>query len=288
MSKAKKVSAESVSAVVSDKAIIIEEFKTGVIRVPLLGVTPFICNRQSEKTKRELLFPAEKKTRAHQALTLKHDPLREYQASPYLSDDPDSLTHILMKGGAFKSAACDSAVDSETLKAAQVRRLVSVPDFYVEIFGIPQMWMTDVRQAGISRTPDIRTRAIIPQWAAFVTFQFVLPLIDERKLCHLIANGGMTRGVGDGRTEKGALDFGQFTIVPEDDPRLQDIIATGGKAAQEAAMENPEPYDRETRELYTWFEGEFKQRSERSNISKTKDKNGSGAGFQEVEELLSV
>ena len=241
---------------VEDSEIIIHPFKHGRIKVLLLGLTPFVCNRQSEKTKRELLFPAQKTKSGFRELTLKHDPLQEYQASPYVNDIEGSPTYILMKGGAFKSAACDSAVDTAELKAAQMRRLVSVPDFYVPLFGIPKIWMTDVRQAGMNRTPDIRTRVIIPEWCAVVEFTYVMPLNNETKLLHLIANGGITRGVGDGRTEKGALDFGQFTIVPLNDPVATAIMTTGGREAQEAAINHPAPFDKETKELLTWFSEE--------------------------------
>lgn len=233
--------------------IVIKPFKRGRLKVALLGVTPFICNRQSEKTKRELLYPAPKKKPEARERHLKHDPLKEYRDSPYVTKVADGPTAIVMKGAAFKSAACDSAVDSATLKAAQVRRLVQVPEFYVPIYGKPMMFITDVKSSGMNRTPDMRTRAIIPEWCAIVTFVYVTPHLNEEKLLHLIANGGMTRGVGDGRTEKGALDFGQYTVVSLDDPTVQEIMKVGGRLVQESALQDPEFFDEETEELYAWF-----------------------------------
>lgn len=245
--------------------IVITPFKRGRMTVYLLGVTPLVCNRQSEKTKRELLCPAIKQKASARERQLKHDPRAEFRSSPYIDNDPNGPTLILMKGGAFKSAACDSAVDVADLKAAQVRRLVQVPDFYVSIYGKPFLWTTDVRQQGINKTPDMRTRAIIPEWCAKVTFSYVIPHINEQKLLNLIANGGMTRGIGDGRTEKGALDFGQYTVVSHDDPTVRMIMEAGGRAVQQGALDNPVCYDHETEDLLAWFDEELARREAEGN-----------------------
>lgn len=240
--------------------IIIERWERVTSTFYLLGITPFVCNRQSEKAKRDLLFPKGPKTRAEKQGSMKHNPLQEYRDSPYRTYDPKAPTAILMLGGAFKSAVCDSAVDTPGLQAAQMRRLISVPDYYVSIYGVPELWMTGVIQAGISRTPDIRTRAIIPNWAAIVRFTFSDPLVNQKQLTTLVYNGGLTRGVGDGRVEKGALDFGQFEPVQADDKRFRKILETGGYAAQAQALEAPEFYDEETASLYTWFQEEVVRR----------------------------
>jgi hypothetical protein len=285
----KKSSATKPPAGTSEEAaIVVKQFKQARIQVPILGLTPFVCNRQSEKVWRELLFPAPKENAATRALKLKHDPYQEFQDSPYLDQSEHSPTLILTKGAAFKSAVCDSAIDSPDVKAAQVRRLVCVPDFYVSLYGLPKMWMTDVRQAGMSRTPDIRTRAILPEWCALVTFTFVTPQVNERKLLHLITNGGMTRGVGDGRTEKGALDFGQFRPVNANDPIFQSIMTTGGREAQKAAMAAADPYDKETGELFQWFQGELAQRVARGTTTEAPSPHGAalnGEGLVQEESI---
>lgn len=258
--------------------VMIEPFAQRRIQVCLLGTTPFVCHRQSEKTKRELLFPSRKRNKQAMERTLKHDPIQEYRDSPYLDGNTEGPTLILMKGGAFKSAACDSAVDTEDIKAAQVRRLVSVPDYYVSIYGKPKIWITDVRSAGINRTPDIRTRAILPEWCALVTFTYVVPHLNEKTLLYLIANGGITRGVGDGRTEKGALDFGQYTIVRPDDPTLTMVMKSGGRAVQEKALEDPECYDRETKDLLSWFQDERARRenNQTANMDESEEAEAEG------------
>ena len=52
--------------------------KQETLTVNLLGTSPLIYNRMSEKAKRELLFPSTK-TRASRAGSLKHDPVQEFR-----------------------------------------------------------------------------------------------------------------------------------------------------------------------------------------------------------------
>lgn len=252
------------------------------ISIWLYGITPLICNRQSEKAKRELLLPRGTKTKAERESTLKHNPLLEYQQSIYRDPRTDAPTLILLPGGAVKSATCDSAVDTPGAIAAQFRRLVSVPDYYVPVYGIPKLFMTSVRQSGPSKTPDIRTRALLEQWAIPVTFRFTYPIVNEKQLLTLCANGGLTRGLGDGRVEKGALDFGQYEIVDERDKRIQTLLKHGGRNAQLAAMDTPAFFDMETKDLYHWFYDELKTRGKEELLGDVIEQNGDLSTEEEI------
>jgi hypothetical protein len=68
--------------------------------------------------------------------------------------------------------------------------------------------------------------------------------------------GGLTCGVGDGRQEKGKLSFGQFELVQKDDPRFLRLQKTAGMRFQDQALENPDFFDYETEELYSWWQEE--------------------------------
>jgi hypothetical protein len=257
-----------------------------LVTIWLLGITPLILNKQSEKTKRTLLFPNYfEKGRADKKLSLKHDPLKEYRDSIYRDERPNAPTLIQIKGGAVKAATCDSAVDVPNMQAAPVRRAVSVPEWYVNVYGVPCLFMTDVRQSGPAKTPDIRTRAAIKDWAIEVTFQFCYPMVNEKQLLNLCANGGVLRGVGDGRPEKGALNFGQYEVVNGSDPRVKAIVKKGGYAAQVAAMNTPNYFDVESRELYEWFVTALE---EYGNKSQSISSNGDGHSEDAEEEAALV
>jgi hypothetical protein len=115
----------------------------------------------------------------------------------------------------------------------------------------------------MNRTPDIRTRAILPRWACAIRINFVQPQLSERNVVHLLAAAGVLCGIGDFRQEKGAGSYGQFRIADgPDDPEFVEIVQSGGREAQDAALANPETYDNETASLYAWVTEEIAKRRE--------------------------
>jgi hypothetical protein len=120
--------------------------------------------------------------------------------------------------------------------------------------------MAIVRSADMNKTPDVRTRAIVPEWACQVRVTYVQPLIRAQAVANLLAAAGITIGVGDGRPEKGAMSYGQFRIADKDDADFKRIIKEGGRKAQQAALDSPVCYDDETTDLLSWFDGERAQR----------------------------
>jgi hypothetical protein len=165
----------------------------------------------------------------------------------------ERTARIYFPGSAFASVIADTAVDIPGASRAQMERLSKVTEINIPIFGIPKLYMDVVRTGGPSKTPDIRTRAILPEWACRVVVTYVKGLVTERSVTNLFAAGGVLGGVGDGRT-KGK---GQFALVPANDKDFLRILKTQGRAAQDKAIANPEPYDAESAELYTWFKQEL-------------------------------
>lgn len=121
--------------------------------------------------------------------------------------------------------------------------------------------MSIVRSADMNRTPDVRTRAIVPEWACRLRITFVQPLIRAQAVANLLAAAGITIGIGDWRSEKGSGNYGQFRIADKDDSDFKRILKEGGRAAQAEALENPVCYDDETTELLSWFEEERAKRA---------------------------
>ncbi len=239
----------------------IVEIKRGRVEFCVLGTTPLILNRMSRKSATELLLPR-KKSAAEKASTLKHIPMLEYQASFYRSLNGDAPTRIQILATSFKNAMRDAALDmpdSGTSKA-QIGRLTYVEGDYVSIYGIPKLFMNITRMADQKRTPDVRTRAIIPNWACKVAITFTRPILRDKAVVNLLANAGVIQGVGDWRQGKGNGNYGLFEIVPSSDKRFKEIITTGGRVAQDKAIETPECYDAESFELLDWYKCEVDRR----------------------------
>jgi len=227
------------------------------VTVSVVGVTPLLMNRLSEKARHGLILPP-RKSSGKKPSGLKHDPIEEFQASPYRLRGDDAPTLLAGLSTWFKGAMRTAALDTEDTSKAEIGRLAYVEGDYIPIYGVPKLHMAIVRQAGINKTPDVRTRAILPKWAAQFTVTFISPKLNAHSVMNLIGRGGVCSGVGDWRPEKGGR-FGQFRIANPDDAELQAILASGGKEAQEAAMASPAPYDDEVAELLSWFEVEVKR-----------------------------
>jgi hypothetical protein len=256
------------------------EVTRGRIEFCVLGTSPLIPNRLSEKVRRELLLPR-KKTAADRAANLKHNPPEEYRASCYTSAGDGPPTRILFPAVAFKSALASVALDIPGAVKAQIGRLTWVVGDYVHIYGVPKLYMAPVRNSDINRTPDIRTRAILPQWAARIAITYVKPLMHQQAVANLLAAAGIMRGVGDGRAEKGKFNFGQFELVSANDPRFCAIVAEGGREAQDKALADPEPYDLESAELLTWFSDELvRRRGRNGGVSDAEDDEDGGEPLQ--------
>jgi hypothetical protein len=231
----------------------------GSIRCHLVGESPLIMHRFPKKAWEQLLFPKGRANAAELAENLKHDPLMEFRESIYRNRDPKQPAAIHMPSGAFSKGIASAALDLPGATKAQILRLVSINSTHVNIFGVPQMFMAMTRSSDVAHTPDVRTRAIFPEWACAVDVGYVSSLLKQTQVVNLFNAAGLIVGLGDWRPQKGG-PYGKFRIVSEDDPDYRRITKGQGRQAQLAAFESPEPYDSDTDELFSWFLEEAKRR----------------------------
>ena len=234
--------------------ITVPEVSVADVLVRVVGTSPLIMNCMSAKARRELLIPKGRKTRADRALGPKHDPPSEYQHSVYFWNK--DVTLLAFPALAFKDAIMTAALDMPGTYRTQIGRLVWVNGWYVPVWGVPQVFMAVVRSADINRTPDVRTRAILPEWCSEINLRFMTPFLSADAIMRLLYMAGMTAGVGDFRQEKGKGSFGQFRICAADDEEFLRIRDSGGRSEQTMALENPEPFDPDTAEMLSWFADE--------------------------------
>jgi hypothetical protein len=257
--------------------ITILEVSQGQLDVCILGTSPFIYNAMSEKAWHELLMPSPKKNAAERASRLKHNPIDEYRNSTYQNRLHDGPTRLNFVVSAFKKAMASAALDLPGANKTQIGRLVWAIGDRVDMYGIPQMLCSIVRSADMNKTPDVRTRAILPEWACRVSFNYMKPMLKEQTIANLLAAAGVTNGVGDWRQQKGSGSYGQFRLCSENDKDFVRICKTGTREAQDAALLNPGFYDEETARLIAWFDEELVRRE-------GSKKNGKPAQATEEEE----
>lgn len=250
------------------ETIEILELQEGEVLCCILGTSPLIMNRLGEKARQELLIGGTTKNKAERAASLKHDPVFEFRSSLYRTTDDSRSTRLHFPAGAFAKAMATAALRIPGANKTAILQLVTTVgtdarfEFDVPVYGIPQLYTTIVRQSDQKRTPDVRTRGIIPAWGCPLKVRFIKPGLIERTVINLLAGGGKVAGLGDYRRERGG-GFGNFRIVSANDPEYTKLVKTAGRKAQDEAIAKPDFYDADTEELLSWFFGEAKRREKR-------------------------
>lgn len=239
--------------------ISIQALAEGEMHFCVLGTSPLIFNRLSEKAGRELLLPY-KKTAADKAGSMKHDPISEFRASPYRMSDPKAPTALAVLPSMFKAAMGTAALRTPGAKKTEIEQLVRVRWENLPVYGVPKVLCAITRSADMNRTPDVRTRAILPEWACFLTIKFEKPILREQVIAGLLATAGRVAGICDWRQEKGSGSFGSFRLASADDPDFVRITTKLKREQQEYALDNWEAYNEETGELLAWFGVETQRR----------------------------
>lgn len=247
------------------ESIEVLEVRRGKVEVCILGTSPIILNRMSQKAREVLLLPRGPKSAAEKKSTLKHNPPEEFRASAHTTAEPGP-TRLLIPGAMVKGAIRSVALDMPGASKAEIGRQVFVENEWLHLYGVPEMFMAVTRSADMKRTPDIRTRAIVPRWACRASITFVVPLLTAKVVMNLLAAAGIMRGLGDWRPEKGSGSYGQFELVSADHKDFLDILKNGGRQPQDQALADPACYDAQTAELLSFFVSEAERRG-RENSS---------------------
>lgn len=202
----------------SENQIQIQRIAAETISVPIIGTSPLIMHRFSEKAKRQMLDNMQGRKTPKEI----KDPQAEYEAAFYKLKDG----RYAMPAIAFKSAtvgACRFFGKSVTM--ASTRQFIFVSgelgmdgQQMVPIDGEPQM-REDVVTVGQSGH-DLRYRPEFPEWSTILHVTFVKSALARESVLSLIDAGGMGCGVGEWRPERKG-DFGCYRI---DETRDVEVI----------------------------------------------------------------
>lgn len=194
-------------AAAAAQAVAIEVPKIDVrqLDITLIGDSPLICHKWSEKAKKEMLDKQMKKAKPAKAAK---DPEQDYRDSLY--EHP--------AGGygfpcvAFKAAAVGACRFSEGIKMTEARGAFHVVGELAQIKGTPTM-REDMVRVGMG-TADIRYRGEFQQWATTLTISYNAAAISPEQIVNLFNLAGFGVGVGEWRPEKDG-SYGRFHVATE-------------------------------------------------------------------------
>lgn len=186
----------------------IDKIAAETLRVPLIGTTPLIVHRFSEKAKRQMLDAMQ----GRKSPKTPKDPQADYEGAFYrFADGGTGIPVIAFKAATVGGARFYSAVTMTALKQYLfVRGEVGVDgQSLARIEGEPRM-REDVVRVGRGGT-DLRYRPEYPEWRTVLTVTYVTSALTRNSVLSLIDAGGMGVGVGEWRPERDG-DFGTYQI----------------------------------------------------------------------------
>ena len=182
----------------------------GEIEIPIIGITPLIQNKFSEKARNMMLAKQMGETR---------------QKKPPKNPEADYLAslHPMPDGGyghpatAFKSATVEAARFFDGLAMTDLKRCIFVvgegEDQLVRINGKPTMREDTTRnETGVA---DIRYRGTYWPWSAVLTIRFNAVKLSAHAVVNLVDAGGQSSGIGEwrpGSKKANNGSYGQYRI----------------------------------------------------------------------------
>ena len=235
---------------VKEMGLSIESLQQTEVSFKIIGTAPLIYNSMSLKAQKTLLMGAAKKTAAEKK-EIKHNPEEEFVDSCYINGNDGSYLSFPSTG--IKRGMATAALETAGVTKASINRGIYVVGEHINVWGKPYMNMSVVRSSDINRTPDIRTRAKLPNWCTEVTIRYINPTFSQLDITALLVNAGTLCGLGDWRIEKGGPMGGYRIVQTKDDQKIFDrLVKEEGASCQKLALENPEieAHDNMSHELY--------------------------------------
>jgi hypothetical protein len=179
------------------------------IRLTLIGTSPLICHKFSDRMQ-DAMLAKQMKTATGKVGREAKIPQRDYEESLYVLKDGRYGFPI----SGFKNAAVDACSFMEGTKKTVMRGAFHIVDEHeglAVIVGTPHMRKDNVR-VGMG-TADIRYRGEFPTgWKTTLVIRMNENAVSVPQLAQLFNAAGFGVGVGDWRPQKDG-SYGQFEVV---------------------------------------------------------------------------
>lgn len=180
-------------------------------RIKLVGDSPLICHKWSDKAKEMMLGKQMKKAKSAKAAK---DPEQDFWDSLYILEGAETRDAEQMRFGfpavAFKSAAVDACSHIDGVTKVEARGAFHLADEMVVIDGIPTP-REDMVRVGMG-TADIRYRGEFREWSATVQFRYNANVLSVGQVVNLFNTAGFAIGVGEWRPQRDG-SYGMFHVA---------------------------------------------------------------------------
>lgn len=175
----------------------------GHLSIKLVGDSPLIVHRWSEKAKKQILDKQMKKaTKKKEA----KDPKADYKNSLY--EHPDGGYGFPAVG--FKASAVNACSHLSGVTKVAARGAFHIDEELVKIKGRPTM-REDMVRIGMG-VADIRYRGEFKKWSVEIVLRYNKDVISPEQIVNLFNTAGFAIGVGEWRPQKNG-SYGMFHVV---------------------------------------------------------------------------
>lgn len=218
----------------TENTIVLPDIDIKYLTVRIVGDSPLIVHRWSEKAKKEMLDKQMKKATAGKDAK---NPMRDFLDAMYWLDESgnaidtpselkdvtmdtphDKIEEVISKGRfgfpacAFKACAINAGYQQGVIaKKTTARGAFHVIGEFAVIKGDIEMREDMVQIGGISRVADIRYRPEFRNWETTLSVRYNAKAITAEQIVNLLNYGGFSNGVGEWRPEKDG-SFGTFHV----------------------------------------------------------------------------
>lgn len=209
----------------ADKSLGIDLPKLSISRmdVTLIGDTPLIMHKWSEKAKKEMLDKQMKKAKLAKEAK---DPERDFEESIYRMPDGQPCFPVI----AFKAAAVTACTSIGNITKVAARQAFHIDGEWALISGSEPRMREDMVRIGMG-TADIRYRGEFFPWFTTLTIAFNDRVMSAEQILNMLNTAGFGVGVGEWRPEKDG-QYGRFHVANESEVAsvtAKAISKAGGK-----------------------------------------------------------
>lgn len=199
----------------SETTVTLPPLRIETIRVTLIGDTPLIVHRWSEKAKKQMLDKQMKKASAGKEAK---NPEQDFKDSLYVL--PDGLFGFPIIG--FKAAAVTACTSIGGITKVAARQAFHVEGEWAVIEGDEPTMREDMVRVGMG-TADIRYRGEFKSWWTTITVKHNANVMSAEQILNLFSTAGFAVGVGEWRPEKDG-QYGRFHVASAEELRALGLM----------------------------------------------------------------
>jgi hypothetical protein len=191
------------------KTVSVMDFKIQSVEIPIIGISPLIVHKFSEKAKKQI--EDKQQGKAQNSKRERRNPQEDYEGAKHISSDGWEG----FPAAGFKAAIIRAAkVTGMVMKDTQTALFVEADCPYTQLVKIEGecRLREDMVRIGMG-SADVRYRPEYPEWKAVLRITYNEGILSLDQVFQLVKTAGFFCGIGEMRPEKTKFNFGRWDLA---------------------------------------------------------------------------